>query len=144
MHSLRLPRRGATLAELVTVLVLTAILLGVAVPRVRQIVERGAVRGAVADVLATLSAARQLAVSNGGGISVTLDAPAATIRVLRRGDTAMTRPLGDLFGVTLRTNRDSIAFDPRGLGSGAANLTLVVTRGSTADTVVVSRLGRVR
>jgi hypothetical protein len=46
--------------------------------------------------------------------------------------------------VRLSTSRDSIAFDVRGLGYGAANLTLVARRGSAAETLVVSRLGRVR
>jgi hypothetical protein len=46
--------------------------------------------------------------------------------------------------VSLGTTRDSIVFDARGLGYGAANLTLVARRGSAAETLVVSRLGRVR
>ncbi len=130
--------------ELVAVLVLTAIILGIAVPRVRFAAERAAVRGAVADVVTTLSTARQLAVSHGGGVSLAIDGDAGTIRVLRQGDTVMTRTIGMTFGVTLRSSRDSLAYDARGLGSGAANLTFVVRRGTTADTVVVSRLGRVR
>ena len=138
------PRIGTTIAELVAALVLTGIVLAIAIPRMRHAVERAAVRGAVADVITTLSAARQLAVSNRGGVWVAIDAPDGTLRVLRDRDTLMTRPLGQLFGVTLRTTRDSLAYDARGLGSGAANLTFVVLRGTTADTVVVSRLGRVR
>jgi len=139
-----MPRTATTVAELAIVLVVTAIILAIAVPRMRHVAERHAVRGAVADIVATLAAARQIAVSSGGGVSVAIDAPTATIRVVRRGDTIVTRPLGHLFGVTLRTTRDSLALDARGLGSGAANLTFVVVRGITTDTVVVSRLGRVR
>ena len=130
--------------ELLAVLVLTAIILGIAIPRVRLAAERAAVRGAVADIVTTLSTARQLAVSHGSGVAVSIDARGGTMRVLRYGDTVMTRAIGSTFGVTLRTSRDSLAYDGRGLGSGAANLTFVVVRGSTADTVVVSRLGRVR
>jgi Tfp pilus assembly protein FimT len=130
--------------ELVAVLALTAIILAVAVPRVHAAAERAAVRGAVADIVTTLSTARQLAVARGGGVAVGVDATAATIRILADGDTISTRALGQLFGVTLRSSRDSLAYDGRGLGSGAANLTFVVQRGITADTVIVSRLGRVR
>jgi Tfp pilus assembly protein FimT len=137
-------RAGTSLPEMVVVLVLTAILLGIAIPRLRESAERAAVRGAVADIVSTLSAARQLAVSRGGGVSVAIDAPGATLRVLRYDDTLATRPLGRMFGVTVTSTRDSLAYDARGLGSGAANLTFVVVRGMTADTVVVSRLGRVR
>jgi Tfp pilus assembly protein FimT len=137
-------RTGTSALEMAAALALAAILLGMAVPRIRYAAERSAVRGAAADIVTTLSTARQLAVANGGGVSVAIDAPAATLRVVRRGDTLTTRPLGRLFGVTLRTTRDSVAYDARGLGSGASNLTFVVVRGITADTVVVSRLGRVR
>ena len=52
--------------------------------------------------------------------------------------------LGHAHGVTLASSRDSLAFDVRGLGYGAANLTLVARRGRAAETLVVSRLGRVR
>jgi Tfp pilus assembly protein FimT len=138
------PRAGTSLPEMLVVLVLTAIVLAVAVPRMRYGVERAAVRGAVADVVATLSVARQLAVSNGGGVAVSVDGPSATIRVTRQGDTVLSRPLGRLFGVQLEATRDSLAYDARGLGSGAANLTFVIVRGITKDTVVVSRFGRVR
>jgi Tfp pilus assembly protein FimT len=126
------------------VLVLTAIMLAVAVPRMQHVVERAAVRGAVSDIVATLSTARQVAAASGGGVAVSVDARSATIHVTHRGDTLLTRPLGRLFGVTLRATRDSLAYDARGLGSGASNLTFVIVRGITIDTVVVSRLGRVR
>jgi hypothetical protein len=132
------------MSELVAVLVLTAIILGIAIPRMRLAAERVAVRGAVADIVTTLSTARQLAVSHGGGVVVAIDAAAGALRILRDGDTVVTRPLARTFGVTLLGSRESLAYDGRGLGSGAANLTFVVSRGTTSDTVVVSRLGRVR
>jgi type II secretory pathway pseudopilin PulG len=137
-------RVGTSMPELVAVLALTAILLGIAIPRMRESAERTAVRGAVAEVVAALSAARQLAVSRGGGVAVALTLRDTTIHVIGDGDTLLTRRLGTVFGVTLRSTRDSLAYDARGLGLGAANLTITVLRGMTADTVVVSRLGRVR
>lgn len=137
-------RVGTSILELVAVLALTAVILAVAVPRMHDIVERAAVRGGVADVVTSLSVARQLAISHGGGVSLGIDAPRATTYVVSRGDTLVTRRLGQSFGVTLRSTRDSLAYDARGLGVGAANLTIIVMRGMTADTVVVSRLGRVR
>ena len=47
-------------------------------------------------------------------------------------------------GVTLSATRDSMAYAPNGLGYGASNLSIIVRRGAVTDTVVVSRLGRVR
>jgi hypothetical protein len=49
-----------------------------------------------------------------------------------------------LYGVRVTASRDSMAYDARGLGYGAANLSVVVHRGRVAETVYVSRLGRVR
>ena len=137
-------RRGTSMPELVVVLVLTAIVLGIAVPRLHEAAERAAVRGAVAEVVAALSAARQLAVSRRGGVALALDRRDTAIHVIGDGDTILTRRLGTVFGVTIQSTRDSLAYDARGLGLGAANLTFVVLRGRSADTVVVSRLGRVR
>ena len=144
MHHRLVSRAGTSMPELLAVLVLTAIILGIAVPRIRLAAERTAVRGAVAEVVTTLSTARQLAVARGGGVSVSIDTSAGAIRVLFHGDTVLTRALAATFGITLRSSRDSLAYDARGLGSGAANLTFLLLRGTTADTVVVSRLGRVR
>ena len=139
-----LPQRaGTSLPELVAVLALSAVLLAIAIPRMRDAIERAAVGGAVADFVTTLSVARQVAVSRGGA-AVAIDAGAAAVHVLRGRDTLASRRLGSVFGVTIRSTRDSLAYDGRGLGVGAANLSFVVTRGSRADTVVVSRLGRVR
>jgi hypothetical protein len=47
-------------------------------------------------------------------------------------------------GVRLSASRDTMAYAPPGVGHGAANLRVILTRGRAADTVVVSRLGRVR
>jgi Tfp pilus assembly protein FimT len=126
------------------VLAVTAILLGIAIPRLRHSAERAAVRGAVSDVVAALATARQLAVSRRGGVGISIDRAVGAIHIVAGDDTLATRQLGQLYGVTVASTRDSLAYDARGLGLGAANLTFVVVRGITADTVVVSRLGRVR
>ena len=68
----------------------------------------------------------------------------ATLAVHRGPDTLLARALGRLHGVRLSATRDSTAYAGDGLGYGAANLRLVVRRGAAAETVTVSRLGRVR
>src|SRR5919199_1991106 len=92
---------GTSLPEVVAVLALTGILLALAIPRLRDVLERGAVRAAVADLVTTLSAARQIAASRGGA-SVAIDSAAAAVYVIRRGDTLVARRLGRAFGVSLR------------------------------------------
>jgi prepilin-type N-terminal cleavage/methylation domain-containing protein len=137
-------RCGYTLVELVVVLTLLA-LLGVAGVRgLHQHLDRIAVRNAAAEAAGAIGRARDEALARHAVVSVRVDTGTATL-LLRAGGAALAQyPLGGAHGVSLSTSRDSIAFDARGLGYGAANLTLVARRGSAADTVVVSRLGRVR
>jgi hypothetical protein len=47
-------------------------------------------------------------------------------------------------GVTLESTRTSITYSQTGIGYGAGNLTLIIARNLAADTIFVSRLGRVR
>jgi hypothetical protein len=46
--------------------------------------------------------------------------------------------------VELRATRDSLAYDPYGMGRGASNLSIVIRKGAAVETVFVSRLGRIR
>jgi prepilin-type N-terminal cleavage/methylation domain-containing protein len=139
----RVPR-AFTLPELLIVLSVVAVLLGFAGAGLRRAADRHAVRGASSEVARSLAQARQLAISRRGGVSVTFDTAGGVVRVVAGGSSLARRDLRRTFGVSLRTTRDSIAFDGRGLGRGAANMTAVITRGEASDTLRVSRLGRVR
>ena len=44
----------------------------------------------------------------------------------------------------VRASRDTVPYAPTGLGFGVANSTIVVSIGERAETVTVSRLGRMR
>ena len=73
-----------------------------------------------------------------------IDTANARLIVRSYADTVTERQLGQSHGVAILTTRDSMAYAPNGLGYGASNLSIVIRRGRVADTVVVSRLGRVR
>ena len=65
--------------------------------------------------------------------------------VIRSGSSVIARRnIRSAFGVRVASSRDSMSYDPRGLGYGAANLTVSASRGKAAETLFVSRLGRVR
>ena len=68
----------------------------------------------------------------------------ASIVATADGSPLVRREVGAAYGVRLWASRDSMTYDGRGLGFGAANLTVVARRGRAAETVFVSRLGRVR
>lgn len=137
------PRQGNTLVELALTLVLMAIAAAVAIPSARTIMDRLSVRGAKQDIVLALWAARTVAGSRGDFTSFVVDRAAGRLRVICAGDTILTRDLGARHGVALYATRDSITYAPTGMGYGAANTTIVVSRGARADTVTTSRLGRV-
>ena len=136
--------RGFALAELLVVMVVMAILLAVAVPRFGAIRDGAAVHSAVAEAARLFATARELAVLRRAPVAVVIDAAAGALEIRSRGTTFIRRHLGKVYDVALGTNRDSMVYDPRGLGFGISNLSLVIRRGRAADTIVVSRLGRTR
>jgi Tfp pilus assembly protein FimT len=136
-------RRANALIELVLTLALLAIVAAVAVPSVRTIMDRMSVRAAKQDVVLALWAARTAAGARGDYASFVVDVAAGRLRVICAGDTVFTRDLAARRGVTVTATRDSITYAPTGMGYGAANTTIALFRGTRADTVTTSRLGRV-
>jgi Tfp pilus assembly protein FimT len=138
-------RRWAyTLVELVVVLTVLALVSAFGVRVLGRELDRLAVRSAVAEAAGGVARARDEALARHAIVSVRIDTLETTLTVRLRGQRLARLALGHAHGVSLSASRDSIAFDARGLGHGAANLTLVARRGAAADTLVVSRLGRVR
>lgn len=138
------PMRGFTILELIVAVALVGMLLALAVPRGRHTLDRAAVRAAAADVRATLGMARTLAVAGQARVVVDVDTGFGVLRTRRGGEVLHRRPVGETHGVRLARTRDSLAYDAHGMGWGATNLSIIVRRRSAAETVFVSRLGRVR
>jgi Tfp pilus assembly protein FimT len=141
---MKLTARGATLVELTLTVALLGILAAISVPRLASVVDRASVRGAAQDVVLALAAARAAATRRGDYISFVADPRAGRVRVVSAGETLFERDVARLRGVRLDASRESVTFAPTGLGWGAANTTIVVSRGDRADTITTSRLGRVR
>jgi len=119
-------------------------LLAVAVPRISALRDRSAVRAAIGELGASFSMARGAAISRRAATAVILDTAAGAVEVRSGGRMLGRRALRAAYGVALASNRDSAVYDPRGLGYGVTNLTVVVRRGTIVDTLTMSRLGRVR
>jgi prepilin-type N-terminal cleavage/methylation domain-containing protein len=133
-----------TLAEVVAVVAIMGLVAMLAITRLRLQLDRIAARTAVADAALVVARAREEAIAQHAVVSLRVDTGAGTLALQARGERLAVHALGHEHGVTLSTTRDSIAFDVRGLGYGAANMTLIAKRGAAANTLVVSRLGRIR
>ena len=134
---------GFTLPELLVVLLLASVVLGLAFVRLGAAADRAAVRAAVSEAASVFAAARNAAIYRRAPVAVRIDTVSAML--FTHADTIVLthRDLRAL-GVSMSASRDSMAFDARGFGLGAANLSLVLRRGRAADTLFLSRLGRVR
>ena len=139
------PRRaGHTLLEVTLVLGVLAILLLVPAAALRRLLDGAALHSPADDLATLLASARDLAVAGAAPVAVRLDPTLGAATIVAGGDTLQRAALADDYGVRLTASRESTAFAASGLGSGAANLSAVLTRGAAAETLFVSRLGRVR
>ena len=126
------------------VTLIAGVVMAIAIPRGVHLLDRIVVQSAGGDVRATLATARALAIAGATIVTVDVDSVTGTLRVRRGTDVVLTRGVGFAHGVRLSRSRDSLTYGPRGLGRGATNLSIVIRRGNAAETVFVSRLGRIR
>lgn len=138
------PRAAFTLLELLVVVTIIGVITGIAIPRTRYLIDSVAVRGASDDAAAMLELARHTAMARGNRISVDIDSAPARLTMRAGNDTLRKRDEKAIHGVRYAATRTPIVYSQLGMGFGVSNLTLVVTRGIAAETVTVSRLGRVR
>lgn len=136
--------RGTTLAEIGVVLALIGIAAGIALPRFSSYRDWIATESAAASTMTALSVARHAAIRRATVTAVRFDTSGALITIFSGPDTILRRALGAVHGIRLQASRDSIAYAPNGMGFGAANTRLILSRGAAAETLAVSRLGRAR
>ncbi len=137
-------RVGFTLLETLLVVTIIALITGVAIPRTRYLLDAIAVRAASEEVATILQFARHSAMTRGERISVDIDSAPARVTMRAGGDTIRSRNENAIHGVKFRVTRSAVVYTQLGMAFGVSNLSVFVTRGAAAETVVVSRLGRVR
>jgi prepilin-type N-terminal cleavage/methylation domain-containing protein len=135
---------GFTLLELILVLAIGSIVSAVAVPRVGAMLDTVAVHGAANDAQAMLQAARHAAMTRGERATVDIDTTRTRLLLRVGNDTLSRRDEASLNAVRFHASRGTVTYTQLGLGFGVSNLTLIISKGSAADTITVSRLGRVR
>lgn len=107
----------------------------------RFYLDRLAVRQATATLSSSFAGARRAAIRYG---AATIHITSTGARITTRDSTLIAHDFLRTYRVTMRTTTNAMSFGPTGLGRGIANGTIILERNRAADTVVVSRLGRVR
>ena len=137
-------RHAFTLIELTVTLCILSILSAIAIPRAGRFLDRIQVHGAVIEIESLFSTARHMAIARRAQTTVEVDTAAQAIYVSAGGGRLRDAKIGADHDVRLSATRSGMSYSATGMGYGAANLSVVVRRNSVADTVFVSRLGRLR
>ncbi len=138
-------QRGVTLAELLTVIVVVGLLCAVTLPPLAHSLDRIAVDETVDRFTALHETTRQLAIVRSSLAKLEIDTGrrSAALSVAAGGgwDTVDVRPLGD---ASVATSQPAVTFSPMGYGWGLSNTTIIARRGAVAETVTISRTGRLK
>ena len=150
--------RGFSIFEVLVVVVVLGLVAGIAFPLLSKARARVDVAAAREAFSASHSLARQVAGQYGRLCRLHLDPSSnrfwvtvdtSTVPGLQRVDTVrpVVRVADQHGGVRVEGRRMTFCFDPRGLATARGdcdlpNATLVFRRGGVADTVTISRLGR--
>lgn len=137
-------RAGFTILDMLVTVTIIGILSAIAYARAGKFLDGIEVHSAANDAFAAFSAARHFAIMRAAQSTLDIDTARRTLVVRSGQDTLIRRDLGSIHGVKLAATRTSITYAPTGIGYGVANLTLVIRRNAAIDSIVVSRLGRVR
>ena len=137
-------RTAFTIVELTITLCIVSILSAIAVPGAGRLLDSIHVNGAVVEIGTMFGTARHLAISRSRQTSVEIDTLARIIRVTGGGEILREREIGRAHDVRISATRVRMSYSQTGMGYGAANLSVVVRRNGSVDTIFVSRLGRVR
>ncbi|HMG12634.1 MAG TPA: prepilin-type N-terminal cleavage/methylation domain-containing protein [Gemmatimonadaceae bacterium] len=137
-------RHAFTIVELIITIGILVVLSAIAVPWAGDLLDRARVRGAVVEIESLFSGARHIAIARSAQATVDIDTVAQAISISVGVDTLRRGEIGADHGVQLSASRARMSYSATGMGYGAANLSVVVRRNASSDTVFVSRLGRLR
>lgn len=140
--------RGLTLIEILIVFVLIGIMVGMAIPRVGSALAKQDVRSAKALVISMHTKAKATAVQRAQRTVLWFNGNDVVLRG-RHPVTGVIDTVGNVenvynrYGAVLTVSRDSLVFDPRGLGTESSSTTIYIKNQSYADSIVVTSIGRI-
>ena len=148
-----LDRRGFTLIEIMTVVIIAGALMLLGFPRLNQAFVSASVNGGSGAVASTFARARAAAIETGratrlrfnGNMMYVTASPRLVAAAGSTMDTVgVVQNLNQQFGVSVAVSDTTLGFDPRGFGLNTSTVTAVVSKGTTIDTLRISAFGRVQ
>lgn len=137
-------RGGFSLIELVLALAVAGLLVLIAVPRLSGALDQIEVDAAASQVVGAHQRARMMAIARGQVLTLVIDSAELAI-ASRVDETPLWLQHGPAAaGVALTGSARRFTFAPTGVTLGLSNASLILSRGASQRTVLVSRLGRVR
>jgi prepilin-type N-terminal cleavage/methylation domain-containing protein len=138
--------RGVTLPELLTVMVIMGLVASIAIHPMNHALDRAAVDEGAQRYGAMFETARAFAVARARQSRLELDTLRGVVLIeLRRGqstwDTVDQRPLGRAH---VGASQTLVTFSSLGVGLGLSNGRIIFSRGNAADTLTISRTGRLK
>ena len=138
-------QRGFTLVELVMAIALAGALLVMVITRAGKWLDRLAVDRAAQEIVGFYQIARFSAIYRSNRVRVELGPD--TLRAVYEGvadSTFLTAPGPGPLGVAISTSRSQIWLHPNGIGAAGANTKIILRRGTEAESLTTSRVGRMR
>lgn len=140
--------RGLTLIEIAIVIVLIGLIAAVAFPQISDGLRRQNVRSASDAIAGTYAKARAVAIQRGRRTVLEMTNGRMVIRSINPVTGAVDTvgqpdDLAARFNVTISAVPDTFAFDGRGIGLAAGNTTVIIRFAPFADTLRISRYGRI-
>jgi Tfp pilus assembly protein FimT len=138
--------RGVTLLELALALAVAGFMLALSVPKLGRVLDHIATEAAARDVASALASAREAARDLGRRVRVRVTPDTVFLDTLGTVAWAAwrTRQGPAARGVLLTTSNPMVTFAPNGLTWGVSNSSMTFRRGSQVETLVISRVGRIR
>lgn len=146
-------RAGFTIAEVLIVLIIMALITAMALPKLSTSAQKTNVRSSRVELSTMVAKARGAAVQRGcvDTLHVTTGASATAWITACKASVAGTALdtiggvdlVGKRMGVSLATSTTNFIFDPRGLLVGGSGGTIVITGSGFTDSVVINAIGKV-